>query len=92
MIKSFKHKGLQRYFQKGNSSGIQANHSKKLRMQLAALNSSKSIDDMDIPGFRLHQLKGDCSGFWAIDVSGNWRLTFRFENGDAFDLNNEDYH
>ena len=92
MIKSFKHKGLQRYFQKGNSSGIQANHSKKLRMQLAALNSSKSIDDMDIPGFRLHQLKGDCSGFWAIDVSGNWRLTFRFENGDAFDLNYEDYH
>ena len=92
MVKSFKHKGLQRYFQKGTTSGIQVNHSRKLQMQLAALDSSKSIDDMDIPGFRLHQLKGDRSGYWVIDVSGNWRLTFRFEDGDVFDLNYEDYH
>ena len=61
-------------------------------MQLAALESSKTIDDMDIPGFRLHPLKGTRENYWAIDVSGNWRLTFRFEDGDIFDLNYEDYH
>ena len=92
MIKSFKHKGLQRYFDKGITSGIQANHAKKLRMQLAALDTSKSVEDMDLPGFRLHQLKGNRSGFWAIDVSGNWRLTFRFGDADVYDLNYEDYH
>ena len=65
---------------------------KKLRMQLIALDTSKSVEDMDLPGFRLHQLKGDRSGFWAIKVSGNWRLSFRFEDKDVYDLNYEDYH
>ena len=92
MIKSFKHKGLQKYFEKGVHSGIQANHVKKLRMQLAALDTSQAIEDMDLPGYRLHPLKGERSGYWAIDVSGNWRLTFRMEGGDVHDLNYEDYH
>jgi proteic killer suppression protein len=64
----------------------------KLRMQLAALDTATVIDDMDIPGYRLHPLKGKRSGFWAINVSGNWRLTFRFESGHVYDLDYEDYH
>ena len=92
VIRSIKHKGLRRFFEKGVASGVQSNHVKKRRMQLAALESSKTIDDMDIPGFRLHPLKGTRENYWAIDVSGNWRLTFRFEDGDIFDLNYEDYH
>ena len=92
MIKSFKHKGLQRYFEKGSSSGIQTNHARKLRIQLAALDTSKSIEDMDLPGFQLHQLKGARAGTWAISVSGNWRLTFKFEESGVYDLNYEDYH
>ena len=61
-------------------------------MQLAALDTATVIDDMDIPGYRLHPLKGKRSGFWAINVSGNWRLTFRFESGHVYDLDYEDYH
>ena len=92
MIKSFKHKGLQRLYEKGSHSGVQSNHVKKLRMRLAALDTCQSIEDMDLPGYRLHPLKGDRAGHWAIDVSGNWRLTFSFEAGDTYDLNYEDYH
>ena len=92
MIKSFKHKGLKAYFETGKSKGIQASHSKKLRMQLAALDTASSIDDMDIPGYRLHPLKGDRKGLWSISVSGNWRLTFEFADGNVFVLDYEDYH
>lgn len=92
MIKSFKHKGLKIYFETGKSQGIQASHAKKLRMQLAALDTASSIDDMDIPGYRLHPLKGDRKGLWSISVSGNWRLTFKFADGNVFVLDYEDYH
>ena len=61
-------------------------------MQLAALDTSQTIEDMDLPGYRLHPLKGERSGHWAVDVSGNWRLTFRMDAGDVYDLNYEDYH
>jgi len=71
---------------------VKADHRKKLRLQLAALETANSIDDMDIPGYRLHPLKGNRAGFWAIDVSGNWRLTFRFDGGHVYDLDYEDYH
>jgi len=77
---------------KGSLGGIQAKHKKKLWMQLAALNTAQVIEDMNIPGYRLHPLKGERKGFWAISVSGNWRLTFRFENGNITILNYEDYH
>ncbi|MEQ8408121.1 MAG: type II toxin-antitoxin system RelE/ParE family toxin [Gammaproteobacteria bacterium] len=92
MIKSFKHKGLRIYFETGSTKGIQAVHSKKLRMQLAALDTAHSIDDMDIPGYRLHPLKGERKGLWSISVSGNWRLTFEFADGNVYVLDYEDYH
>jgi proteic killer suppression protein len=92
MIKSFKHKGLEKFYASGNTRGIQSNHAKKLRMQLAALDTAQSIDDMDIPGYRLHQLTGDRKGIWPISVNANWRLTFEFEDGNVYILNYEDYH
>jgi len=92
MIKSFKHKGLEKFYESGSTKGIQANHAKKLRMQLAALDTAQSIDDMDIPGYRLHQLTGDRRGIWTITVNANWRLTFEFKEGNIYILNYEDYH
>jgi proteic killer suppression protein len=92
MIKSFKHKGLEKFYESGSTRGIQSNQAKKLRMQLAALESAHSIDDMDIPGYRLHQLTGDRKGIWTITVNANWRLTFEFEDGNVYILNYEDYH
>ena len=92
MIKSFKHKGLEKFYETGKTAGIQVAHKKKLRIRLTALDTATEIQDMDLPGFRLHQLKGKLEGLWAIDVSGNWRLTFEFKNGDVFIINYEDYH
>ena len=92
MIVSFRHKGLQKYFQQGSLAGIQAVHAKRLRMQLAALDTAHTIGDMDIPGFRLHPLKGSEQGRWSIVVNGNWRVTFEFENGNTHVLDYEDYH
>jgi toxin HigB-1 len=92
MIVSFRHKGLQKYFDTGSLAGIQAAHAKRLKMQLAALETAHVVDDMDIPGFRLHPLKGDAKGRWSIIVSGNWRMTFEFINGNAYVLDYEDYH
>ena len=92
MIKSFRHKGLRALFETGSVAGVQPGHAAKLRMQLAALDSAQSIDDMSIPGFRLHPLKGTMSGRWSITVSGNWRITFEFRDGNAYVLDYEDYH
>jgi proteic killer suppression protein len=92
VIKSFRHKGLKRFFETGKSSGIQANHAKKLRMQLIALHTAQKIEDLDIPNFRLHPLKGNLKGRWSIWVSENWRLTFTFENQNVEVLDYEDYH
>lgn len=92
MIESFRHKGLRRFFETGSTSGIQARHAKRLRMQLAALDTAKTVEDMDIPGFRLHLLKGQLQGRWSVTVQGNWRLTFEFRDGNAYVLDYEDYH
>ena len=92
MIKSFKHKGLERFYKSGRTSGIQSSHAKKLRMQLAALDTAQTINDIDIPGYRLHSLKGFRSGIWSIRVNGNWRLTFEYTAGNIYILNYEDYH
>ena len=92
MIKSFKHKGLEKFYSRGTTSGIQAKHTKKLRMQLAALDTAQVIDDLDIPGYRLHSLKGQREGIWSITVSANWRLTFEFVDGNIYILDYEDYH
>lgn len=92
MIQSFRHKGLRHFYEKGSVAGIQPKHATRLRMQLAALDSAQVIDDMDIPGFRLHALKGSGRGRWSIRVDGNWRLTFEFRDGQAYILDYEDYH
>lgn len=75
MIKSFKHKGLELFFTQGKLSGIQAQHAKKLTMQLLAIHTASEIDDVNLLGYQLHPLKGDREGIWAISVNGNWRLT-----------------
>lgn len=92
MIKSFRHKGLRRFYEVGSAAGIQSSHKKRLRLQLVALDTATIIEDMDIPGFKLHPLKGDRKGLWSISVSGNWRITFEFKDGNAFFVNYEDYH
>ena len=92
MIKSFRHKGLKRLYETGKTSGVQMAHTNRLRMQLVALDTSRTIEDMDIPGFKLHPLKGKLKGRWSVSVSGNWRITFEFRDGNAFVLNYEDYH
>ena len=92
MIKSIRHKGLTKLFETGNAAGVQASHVKRLRLQLSALDTARVIDDMDIPGFGLHALKGKLKGRWSIWVNGNWRLTFEFKDGNVYLLDYEDYH
>ena len=91
MIKSFQHKGLRKFYETGNLAGVQASHGKRLRMQLAALDTAQIIEDMDIPGFRLHPLKGELQGHWSITVNANWHMTFEFNDGNAYVLAYEDY-
>ena len=92
MIKSFAHKGLERFFYDGTKRGVQAQHAQKLADILDLLDAAVSIRDMNFPGSNLHQLKGTLQGFWSVRVSGNWRVIFRFKNGDAFDIDYIDYH
>lgn len=92
MIKSFRHKGIERFFLTGKTSGIQAAHADRLRRQLAALNEAINPQALDIPGWRLHPLKGDSAGYWSIRVNANWRLTFAFDGPDAVLVNYQDYH
>jgi proteic killer suppression protein len=92
MIKSFRHKGLKEFYDTTSVAGIQSQHAKRLRMQLLALDTATSINDMDIPGFNLHPLKGSDKDRWSVWVNGNWRVTFEFREGDAFILDYEDYH
>ena len=92
VIKSFAHKGLERFFRTGSKAGIQARHAERLRLQLGFLDQARRPLDMNAPGWRLHPLKGDLQSHWSVDVSGNWRLTFRFEGEDAVLVNYQDYH
>lgn len=92
MVKSFKHKGLQQFYETGSAAGIYVAHKTKISMRLVALDTASCIDDMDFPGFRLLSLKGVLEGVWAIDVNKNWRITFEFMNGYAYLVNYEDYH
>jgi len=92
MIKSFSHKGVKKFFDSGSMAGIQSAHESKLARQLARLNQAKTPADMNLPGWKLHPLKGKLVGHWAISVSGNWRLIFRFSDGDVFNVNYDDYH
>ena len=92
MINSFKHKGLEKYFSSGKKTGIRPEHAKRLRLILARLHAATEPRDMALPGLRLHELKGKLKGFWAVDVSGNWRVFFRFKGQDVFDVDYGDYH
>lgn len=92
VIKSFQHKGLRAFFERGTKAGIQPSHAAKLARQLAQLNAATTPGDMNIPGWRLHPLERDLAGHWAVWVNGNWRLTLRFEKGDAVLVNCQDDH
>lgn len=92
MIKSFRHKGVQTFFETGSKAGIQPVHAKRLRLQLARLDGARSSADMALPGWRLHDLKGDLKGQWAVWVDKNWRLTFAFEGTDVVLVDYQDYH
>jgi proteic killer suppression protein len=92
VIKSFRHKGLKRLFETGDRRAVSADLADRLRRQLDVLNRARSTRDLNLPGYRLHQLKGNRAGTWSVTVSGNWRVTFTFEGEDAFDVDLEDYH
>jgi toxin HigB-1 len=92
MIQRFRHKGLKRLFQQGDVRGISPDLLEKLENILFMLNRARRSDDMNLPGFRLHRLKGDLTGFWSVTVRANWRVIFRFEEGDVYDVDLIDYH
>jgi proteic killer suppression protein len=92
VIKSFRHRGIERFFRSGSKADIQPKHAEKLRRQLFALDNAKGPLDMSAPGWRLHELRGGLAGHWSVDVSGNWRLTFAFEGEDAVLVDYQDYH
>lgn len=92
MIESFRHKGLSKLFGDNDRRKVPAAHSDKIGRILARLNEAVHVQDLSLPGYRLHPLKGDLAGFWSVMVSGNWRIIFRFENGTAYDVDLIDYH
>jgi proteic killer suppression protein len=92
VIRSFRHKGLERFFSSGSKAGIQAKHADRLRVILGRLNVSITPQDMNLPGLDLHPLRGDRKGTWAVKVSGNWRITFTFVGKDADAVDYENYH
>lgn len=89
MIKSWRHSGLQRFFEKGSKAGIQPHHATRLARQLAALDAASAPEHMNVPGWRLHKLS---TGRWSVWVNGNWRVTFAFEGEDAILVDYQDYH
>ncbi len=92
MIGSFRHKGVKALFEKNDRSKVRADQADKIRRILARLDQASEPDDMALPGYRLHPLKGDLAGFWAVSVSGNWRIVWRFDGQDAIDVDLIDYH
>ncbi len=92
MIRSFRHKGLKLLFEENDRSKVRADHADKIGRILARLTEASEPDHMSLPGFRLHPLRGDLAGFWAVSVSGNWRIVWRFEGRDTADVDLIDYH
>lgn len=92
MIKNFKHKGLKKFFETGSTVGIDAKQAKKISLRLSVLHLASELSDIDLPGFYLHPRSGDKKGLWSIAVTGNWRITFEFTDGDIYVVNYEDYH
>jgi proteic killer suppression protein len=92
MIRSFRHRGVRRLFLRGDRKQVRPDQLNRVEDILARLNIVDRAEEMALPGYRLHRLKGDMQGFWSVAVSGNWRIIFRFEDGDAFDVDLLDYH
>jgi proteic killer suppression protein len=92
MIRNFRHKGLKRLYSQGDRRKVQPDHADKIERILARLDQASEPSNMDLPGYRLHPLKGDMKGFWSVTVSENWRIVFRFEGGHASDVDLIDYH
>jgi proteic killer suppression protein len=92
MIRSFRHKGLKRLHEDDDARGLNAGHVEKLRRILARLDIARVPQDLDLPGYRLHPLKGGLKGFWAVAVQANWRVVFRLEEGQVFAVDYTDYH
>ena len=92
MIRSIRHKGLRRLYENDDPRGVMGEHVAKLRDILARLDAAGAVSDMDLPGLRLHPLKGELSGYWAVMVRANWRVIFRFAEGEALDADYVDYH
>lgn len=92
MIRSFRHRGLKRFFEESDRRSLDANQVDRIRRILDRLDAAVRPEDMNLPGYKFHGLKGDRKGTYAVSVSGNWRITFRFAEGDAVDVNLEDYH
>ena len=91
MIRSFKHKGLRKFHEEDDASKIDRRHRNRLRLILTALQAAREVEDMRFPGSDLHSLKGKLRGFWSVSVSGNWRVIFRFEQGDMYEVDYMDY-
>lgn len=92
MIRSFRHKGIERFFLTGSKAGIQPSHAAKLNEQLTVLNAATKPEQMDVPGWQFHALTGSLAAHWAVSVNGNWRITFRFDGEDAILVDYQDYH
>ena len=92
MIRSFRHRGLRRLYERNDPSRAAAHLAERIALALADLDDASNPRDVDLPGYRLHPLKGTMKGLWSISVSGNWRITFRFEDGDVYDVDLVDYH
>lgn len=92
MIQSFRHRGLRRLYEAGTRRYLRADQVNKIERILARLDAADEVSNMDLPGFRLHPLRGDRAGFWAVTVQANWRIIFRFEAGHAYDVDLVDYH
>ena len=92
MIKSFRHGGRQRLFERGETSKVRADQVNRIRDVLSHLDQALSPSDLDLPGYRLHPLRGGRKRLWSVTISGNWRIIFRFEQGDAFAVDLVDYH
>ena len=92
MIRSFRHRGLRRLYERDDPRRIAVDQVDRITLALADLDAADKPSDLDLPGYRLHQLRGDRRGSWSISITGNWRITFSFDAGDAFDVDLVDYH
>ncbi len=92
MIRNFNHKGLREFWESGSTVGIQSDQATRIRVRLTAMNVAAEIAELNLPGWALHELKGDRAGTWSLKVNASWRLTFRFEEGDCADVVLEQYH